>query len=262
MNDCVIKVHAPTATILLDRGDGGNRLRQRTMDDLSQALSDLHQEKRIRAIVLSGAGSDFCLGLDLEELHEHTKLDELEALPRWIEQWERLAQLIEEMLRFPKPIIAAVDGGAVGAGFSLALACDLIVASDRATFSAAAIRNGMMGGVVAPLLSFRAGSAVASRLLLTGQSLSSRQATRIGLVTRRVASTQIWVAANELAGQCAHWPPQSLAATKRLLNETIGESLLTQLAVGAASGATICSTPPAIEGLRAFVEKRDPKWVD
>lgn len=260
MNLVDVKVHAPTATILMDRSVSGNALDERLIADLTQALDDLHQEKRVRAIVLTGAGEDFCLGMDLHELHEHTTVDELEAMPLWIEQWQRLAELIEKLLRFPKPIIAAVDGKAHGAGFSLALASDMIVASESAQFGASAIRRGMVAGVLAPLLAFRAGSSVASRLLLTGDSLTSLEATNFGMVAKRVPSHQIWVAANELAGRCGTWPASPLAVSKRLLNETIGESLLTFISVGAATGATACTTETAAEGLKAFVEERDAKW--
>lgn len=260
MNLVDVKVHAPTATILMDRPSTGNALDERLIEDLNQALDDLHQEKKVRAIVLTGSGSDFCIGMDLHELHEHTAVDDLVALPRWIEHWQRLAELVERLLRFPKPIVAAVDGRAAGAGFSLALAADMVVASHSATFVATPIRRGMVGGVLAPLLAFRIGSARASRALLTGESISSRQAQRYGFVAHRVPSPQIWVAANELANQCASFPSSPLAVTKRLLNETIGEALLTQIAVGAAAAATATSTEVAAEGLKAFATGREPVW--
>jgi len=260
MNLVDVKVHAPTATILMDRRDVGNALDEQLIEDLNQALDDLHQEKKVRAIVLAGAGDDFCLGMDLQELHARTEIDELSALPLWIEHWDRLGGLIEKFLRFPKPVVAAVDGKAHGAGFSLALAADMVVASRSAEFGASPIRRGMVGGVLAPLLTFRLGSSLASRLLLTGETLSSRQAYRCGMVAKRVSSNQIWVAANELANTCAAWPATPLAVTKRLLNETIGEAVLTQISVGAATGATACTTATAAEGLKAFAENRDPVW--
>lgn len=260
MNRAHVKVHAPTATIKMDNATRGNILDEAMIADLVQALSDLHQEKRVRAVILTGAGADFCRGIDLHELQQHTRAEELEALGLWIEQWQRFGELIEQLLRFPKPVIAAVDGMAWGGGFALALASDLVVASHPATFAVPAVRRGIIGGVVAPLLAFRLGTAIASRLLLTGDAISSRTAMRFGLVARRPPSAQIWVAANDLATQVASAPPIPLAATKRLLNETIGEALLTQLSVGAAAGATACSTETAAEGLTAMVEQREPKW--
>lgn len=260
MNAVDVKVHAPTATILMDRSSAGNALDESLIADLCQAFDDLHQEKRVRAVVLAGRGDDFCLGMDLVELHSHTNVDELLAMPLWIEHWQRLADLVEKLLRFPKPIVAAVDGKAYGAGFSLALAADMIVASQTAAFSATAIQRGMVAGVLAPLLAFRSSASLASRMLLTGEAITSRQAVRLGLVARRVPSPQIWVAANELASVCADHAASPLAVTKRLINETIGEMLLTQISVGAATAATACSTQTAAEGLRAFVEKRPAVW--
>lgn len=260
MNLVDVKVHAPTATMLMSRKDSGNTLDDRLVDDLAEALGDLHQEKRVRAIVLSGAGDDFCRGIDVAHLQQHTAKDSLEAIPHWIEHWQRVGELVEQFLRYPKPIIAAVDGAAWGSGFALALACDLIVASRTATFAVPAVRRGMMGGIVAPLLAFRCGGSIASRMLMTGEPITSRTAMRFGLVTMRTPSAQIWVAANELANRCALSPPIPLAATKRMLNETIGETLLTQISVGAAAGATACSTETAAEGMTAFVENRDPRW--
>ncbi len=255
-----VKVHAPTATILMNRGADGNALDEGMVADLCQAFDDLHQEKRVRAVVLTGAGSDFCIGMDLKELYANTEVEELAAMPLWIEHWERLAGLIEKMLRFPKPIVAAVDGRADGAGFSLALAADLMVVSHSASFSIPAVTRGMVGGVVTPLLVFRAGGSLASRLLLLSETLSSRQAIRYALATKRVPCSQIWIAANELACQCARWPASPMTATKRLLNEIVGEALLTQISVGAAMGATACSTEIAAIGLKAFIHRRDAVW--
>jgi methylglutaconyl-CoA hydratase len=260
MNRVDVKVHAPTATILMDRKDHGNALDEQLIADLSQALFDLHQEKKVRAVVLTGAGADFCRGIDMQELQRHTLAGELEAPGLWIGQWQQLGELIEQLLRFPKPVVAAVDGAAWGAGFALVLACDLVVASRTATFAVPAVRRGIVGGIVAPLLAFRLGAAVASRMLLTGEPISSRTAMHLALLTRRPPSAQIWVAANDLATQCAQSPPIPLAATKRLLNESIGEALLMQLSVGAAVGATACSTETAAEGLTAFTQQRPPKW--
>lgn len=254
MNTVDVKVHSPTATIIMDRRAAGNALDDQLIADLSQALSDLHQEQRVRAVVLSGAGADFCRGMDLDMLKPLTNKDEREALPLWIEQWQRVSELLEQFLRFPKPILAAVDGRAWGSGLALVLACDLVVASQTASFAVPAVQRGMMGGIVAPLVNFRCGSAVASRMTLTGEAITSREAQRFGLVSQRTSSDLVWVVANELAGRVARSPASALAATKRLLNETIGESLLTQISVGAAAAATVCSTPAAAEGVKAWGE--------
>jgi enoyl-CoA hydratase/carnithine racemase len=255
-----VKVHGNIATILMDRPAVRNALNPQLLEDLSTAFSDVHQEKRVRAVVLSGNGEHFCSGMDLNVLSEITKLPEADALPQWLVAWRHLTELLEQMLRFPKPIVAAVDGAAAGAGLGLALASDLIVASTRANFAAVAVRRGLVGGATAALLSFRFGGAIAARMLLTGQAIESDEAYRLGMCVSRVRPELIWVAATELATQCAQAPREAVQATKRLLNEGIGETLLMQLSAGAADSATACTTESASEGIQSFLQRREPKW--
>lgn len=245
---------------MLQRPEARNALDRQLIEQLSQGLDDLLQEKRVRAVILTGAGADFCAGLDLKQLHSLVQRDPREALPLWHEDWLRLKELLEKMLRYPKPIIAAVDGAALGGGMGLVLASDLVVMSNRAQLGVPAVRHGLIGGAVAPLLAFRTGGATAARLLLTAQPMDAAEAHRLGLCGPPVAPEQIWAAACELVERCAGAPYESLQATKRLLNETIGEVLETQMSVGAAMGATSCTTDSAAEGLTAFVEKRSPRW--
>ena len=109
-------------------------------------------------------------------------------------------------------------------------------------------------------MSFRFGGAVAARMLLTGQPIDAAEAYRLGMCPPPVTPEQIWVAASELANQCSQAPREAVQATKRVLNEGIGETLLTQLSAGAADSATACTTESASEGIRAFLERREPKW--
>jgi len=97
-------------------------------------------------------------------------------------------------------------------------------------------------------------------LMLTGLPMTAEEAYRIGLTAMPVAPEQIWVRANELAQECGQAPREAIQATKRLINESIGETLLSQLSVCAADSATACTTDSATEGIRSFVEGRPPKW--
>ena len=255
-----VKVHGNVATILMDRPQSRNALNPQLIEDLSTALADVHQEKRVASVVLTGSGEHFCSGIDLRVLSEISGMPESAALPEWFSAWRNLAELYEAMLRFPKPIVAAVDGAALGAGLGLALAADLIVASKRASFGAVAVRRGLVGGATTALLSFRLGAAIAARMVLTGQPVDAARASRWGLCEEPVDSKQIWVAAHELAIDCADAPREAVQATKRLLNEGVGEMLLSQLSAGAADSATACTTESATEGIRSFLEARDPVW--
>lgn len=255
-----VKVHANVATILMDRPQTRNALNPQLIEDLTTAFSDVYQEKRVASVVLTGSGDHFCSGIDLHVMSEISQMPENSALPEWLAAWRNLTELYELMLRFPKPIIAAVDGSALGAGLGLALAADLIVASKQAAFGAIAVRRGLVGGATAALLSFRCGAATAARMVLTGQAVTADQASRWGLCDEPVDSQQIWVAATDLAAQCANAPQEAIQATKRLLNESVGELLLSQLSAGAALSATACTTESAREGIESFLEARDPVW--
>jgi methylglutaconyl-CoA hydratase len=228
------------------------------LQDLAQALFDLHQQKSVRAVILTGAGATFCAGADLREMHEVSR--QQDAQQQWHDDAEQFREVLEVMLRFPKPMIAAVDGPAVAGGAALALACDIVVASRKASFGFPEVRRGLAPGLAAPLLVFRAGAGAAAKLLLTGETVDADEARRIGVFHEVVESEQIWARAQQIAVQCAQSPGEAIQLTKRQLNEMIGDPLSTHLVTGAATSATSRTTEAAAEGLAAFIEKRPPKW--
>lgn len=261
MAEVDVKVHAPGGTIVMQRPERGNALSYSLLQGLSEALDDLHQEKRVRYVLLAGKGPHFSTGMDLKELHGvASQGDESKPVDALHRNWEMLADLLLKILRYPKPVIAAVDGHALGGGFALALACDLVVASTRAEFGAPAARRGLVGASVAPLLWFRLGGAVASRMLLTGGNMDADRALAVGLACDMVSADHIWATADALGQQIAEAPTESIQMTKRLLNESIGEMVLSQLTIAAGMGAASASTAAAEEGLKAFLEKREPEW--
>ncbi|HEY4312526.1 MAG TPA: enoyl-CoA hydratase/isomerase family protein [Pirellulales bacterium] len=254
-----INVHENTGTIILNRPERRNALSRDLLRALIEALGDLHLERRVRAVIITGSGSTFCAGMDLAEMRA-TKESE-DPRVQWHDDAVLYLELIEAMLRFPKPLIAAVNGPAVAGGAGLVLACDIVVAAEDARFGFPEARRGIVAGLVAPLLVFRIGAGHAAQLLLTGNLIDAKEAHRIGAFHRLVSPEHTWLRAVELAGECAACAPESLLLTKMLLNETIGENMLTQLSAGAAASATSRTTEAAAEGLAAFLEKRPPKWL-
>ena len=253
-----VKVHAPCGTIILDRPAKCNALNRQMVTDLTQAFDDLRQERRVRTIILTGAGTHFCAGVDLAQWQETTTTPE--ALQHYYEDSQGMQELLECMLQLPKPIICAVDGAAIGIGFGLVMASDLVVASHRSVFSLPAPKRGLVSGLVAPLIVFRHGASLASRMMLTGEELDADEAYRLGIVHRLVPSDQIWVRASSWGEKISESAAESLQLSKKLLNEMIGEQLSTNLASGAAATATSLTTEAACEGLKAFNEKREPKF--
>ncbi|HEX5103367.1 MAG TPA: enoyl-CoA hydratase/isomerase family protein [Pirellulaceae bacterium] len=254
-----VKVNLPSGTIILNRPDKRNALSRQLIADLVQALDDLHGERRVRAVILTGSGTAFCAGMDLGEMQETSK--QPDAMSQWHEDAVIYRELIDKMLLFPKPIIAAVNGPAVAGGAGLVLASDIVIAAAEAKIGFPEPRRGIVAGMVSPLLVFRIGASHAANLLLTARTIEAAEAQRIGLYHEIVSSDLIWARANEIAGEIAQSAPEALLLTKKLLNETIGEHLGTLLSAGAAASATSRTTEAAREGLAAFLEKREPKWL-
>ncbi|MBX9788304.1 MAG: enoyl-CoA hydratase/isomerase family protein [Pirellulales bacterium] len=253
-----VHVHGATGSIILNRPDKRNALSRALLAEISQAFDDLHQERRVRGVVLTGAGPSFCAGMDLDEMLATSQ--EPDAHARWSDDVLAYRDLVEKMLQFPKPIVAAVNGAAVAGGLGLVAACDLVLAADDARFGLPEPRRGITAAIVAPLVVFRIGAGQAAYLLMTGAIVDVTRAERMGLVHERTASAQLWPRAVELVEECARCAPSSLQLTKRMLNETIGEQLSSMLSTGAAVSATARTTEAAAEGLAAFREKRPPQW--
>ena len=255
-----VKVTGAVGTIVLNRPQRRNALSRAMIAQLTEALSDLHQEKRVRAIILTGAGTAFCAGMDIHEMHAAATLPDAEKTQDWGDTAEAYCELVTQMIELPKPIIASVNGPAVAGGAGLVLASDIVVATSTAQFGLPEPRRGIIAGVVAPLLAFRAGGGAAARLLLTASTFPAEEAHRLGIYHELIDEARLWARCAQIAEECAAGAPEALQLTKRLLYETIGESLATQLTVGAAMSATARTTEAAQEGLAAFVEKRPPIW--
>lgn len=253
-----VKVHPPAGTLILNRPGKQNAISRLLLEQINEAIDDLHHDKRVRAIIITGGGDSFCSGVDVDELHETNKQDD--PLEVWHSDSLKYRELIDSLLRFPKPVIAAVNGPVLGSGAAFVLTADVVVAHSGAVFGLPEPRWGLVSGLISPLLVFRIGGGHAARLLLTAQEIDAEEAQRVGLFHELVAPDLVWARSAEIASQCARAAPEALQLTRRLLNEMIGEYLGTQLSAGAAVSATAHTTEAAAEGMSAFVEGREPNW--
>ena len=254
-----VRVDGCSGTIIVSRADKRNAITRNMIAQLSEALGDLHQEKNVRGIILTGADDVFSAGSDLNEIRETMKASDPQAI--WFNDGMAQKDLIEQMLRFPKPIIAAVNGAAMGFGAALVLASDLVVATEKATFGFPETQRGLVPGIAAPLLSFRLGSAAAADFLMRGEEATAASCLERGIYRWIVAHDLVWAKADAIIRNLSCTDPIAVSMTKRLLNETIGEYLFTQLSAGAAATASARTTAAAEEGINAFLEKRDPEWL-
>ncbi len=253
-----LHVHQQAGTIILNRPEKRNALNRQLLRELQQALEDFHLQRSVRAVILTGAGSAFCAGMDLHEMLQTAEAEN--AYELWHQDAELYRQLLEQMLRFPKPLIAAVNGPAVAGGAGLVLGCDVVLASQEAKFGLPEPLRGLVAGMVTPLLVFRIGGGQAARLLLTCQLLSAQEALARGVFHELVPGEKLWARAVEVAQACAQGAPEALQLTRKMLYETVGQELFTLLSAGAAASATARTTEAAQEGLKAFAEKRPPQW--
>ena len=192
--------------------------------NLKQALSDLHQQRKVRAIVLTGSGSIFCSGSDLVEIQVSSL--KKDALAQWHHDCSQLRDLMETMLRYPKPIIAAINGPAMGTGAGLLLTADIVVACPEAKWGTPETKRGLVAGMVAPLLLFRIGAGQTAKLLISARNLSADDALKVGIYHDMVATDKVWAKAVQWAEECAQGGAEALQLTRSLINETIGEQLI------------------------------------
>ncbi len=241
------------ALLTLDRPEVLNALDSTTLIQLVEALERLDADDACRCFVITGAGEKvFAAGADIKEMADATP-DSL-ALAEGFSRWERLR-------RIRKPIIAAVRGYALGGGCELAMACDLIVASDDAVFGQPEIRIGVIPGAGGTQRLTRAlGKAKAMELILTGRQMPAREAEAHGLVNRVVGREQMLPQALALAGEIAALPPLAVMAAKEAVNQAYELGLEDGLAFERRSFFALFASEDQTEGMAAFLEKRKPVW--
>lgn len=225
---------------------------------LTQALSDAAQDATVGAIVLTGEGGHFCAGGDLRQLIKRRE----QPLAERRAQLEGLHDLIRAIRDCPKPVIAAVEGAAAGAGLSLAMACDLLVAARDAVFSVAYVKVGLTpdGGATAFLAEVLSRQ-VATELCLTGDRVSGERMAQLGAVNRLTAQGEALQEAIQLAQRIAAGPEQAMARIKRLCRQAVRNPLDEQLELEAQLMVQSQETAESLEGISAFLEKRVPDYV-
>jgi 2-(1,2-epoxy-1,2-dihydrophenyl)acetyl-CoA isomerase len=278
--DCLFELREPgIGWITLNRPESLNALGGELEPLLTGYLEQVQRDPGVRVVVLTGAGRGFCSGGDVRNQVRGRELDPDRAqqaaaqaaagspVPADIE--ERVAALQRRHMRLPlvlrnlpKPVIAAVNGAAAGAGLSIALACDLRVASDRARFTTAFRSVGLSGDFGGSYFLTRlAGDAAARELYFTGAVIEAQEALRLGIVNRVVLHDELEQRTLELATTIATGPAGVYARMKRQLNLAAHAELQTVLEFEALHMTISGLTPDAREAGRAFVEKRTPRFA-
>lgn len=255
-NSIELKIENNVAWILLNRPEVFNSFNREMALSLQNKLDECNNNQAIRAIVLTGSGKAFCAGQDLKEVTD----PELNPGFRKILE-EHYNPIIQKIRTIEKPIIAAVNGVAAGAGANIALACDIVVASEHASFIQAFSKIGLVpdsaGTFFLPRL---IGFQKASALMMLGDKVSAPEAFSLGMIYKLFPVATFEEEVKTIAENLAQMPTKAIGLTKRLLNQSMTNNLEQQLALESDLQIEASSSNDYKEGVTAFVEKRKPEF--
>jgi len=254
--ECLLyDVQDGVATITLNRPDVFNAFNDQQSYDLQDALKQVARDESVRVVVLTGAGKAFCSGQDLKAIASASKRDLSESLEK------RYNPIIRAMRSLPKPIICKLNGVAAGAGCSLALACDMVVASTAASMVEVFVNVGLVLDSGSSFFLPRVvGSLKAFELSTLGSKVSAEEALQLGMVNRVVAPEELDAAVAELAARYAAGPTKAIGLMKKMLNKSFNSTLDEMLDYEAHCQKIAGNSEDYKEGVAAFNEKRKPQF--
>lgn len=252
-------------TLTIDRPEAKGALTHAMRDRLTDLLEEASTDLRVRVVVITGTGGAFCAGADLRGQPAAPPRPDgapdraVGDVARLVQRgWQRLVTAVQDCER---PVVAVVDGVAAGGGVQLALACDLVVASDRARLVQSFVHRGIVPDAgAAYLLTRLVGPQRAKELFLLGEQVGADRALELGVVNRVVPAGELDTHVEELVATLASGPTRAYAATKQLVNRALDVDRDTALRDEAASQELIQGTADAGEGVTAFVERRAPTF--
>lgn len=257
MKDLKYEVDDQIATITLDRPESRNAYSSAMAESLIEALDDAERRKQVRCVVVTGAGSAFCAGGDIKAMRDKSGMfsgDPVELRDNYLQGLQRVPRRFES---FEKPVIAAINGPAVGAGLDLSLMCDIRIADPDAVFGSTFAKVGVIpgdGGVY--LLSRVVGFSRAVELILTARIIDADEAKDIGLITE-IADDSPLDAAYEKAERICSLPPKAIKTAKAALYRCVDHDLETSLQITAALQACVQRTDEHFEAVESVLEQLD-----
>jgi 2-(1,2-epoxy-1,2-dihydrophenyl)acetyl-CoA isomerase len=224
--------------------------------ELHDVLQDIAKDPNIKVVIIKGTGKGFCGGGDVKEMYDAPdKSRFLRDLTRAIHR------CIIEMRSMEKPVIAAVNGSAFGAGLSLALACDIIIAVKDAKLSTAFIGIGLAPGCGTQFITKLIGYQRACEYLLTSKIFTAEEAYELGMINKVVDTDELDVAVEDIVSSFRSLPPIAVGKAKMLINKSLENDMISHLELESKTAAWSAGTEDFIEGISAFVEKRKPVFT-
>ena len=240
--------------ITIDRPDRKNAFDAPLIADLTAAVGRV--DRSARAVVLQSEGDTFCAGADIEWMRSMADY----SLERNIADSKALAGMFRALYDLEMPLIARVQGPAIGGGAGLVAVADIAVASTDATFAFTETRLGILPAVVSPYVVRKIGPARATALFVTGSRIEAKRALEIGLVERLVEPSDLDAAVSRVLDAILSGGPKAVNAAKRLVREVAGRPIEEVVDLTVKRIADIRVSHEGQEGLRAFLERRDPRW--
>jgi len=253
----LVEPKAHVTTITLNRPDKRNSINTQMIADLQSAL-DAVEKTHARVVILTGAGTVFCAGMDLELLQAIATQSPSENQ----EDSRRMAKMFRRIWSYSKPLIAAVNGHALAGGCGIATLCDFTIAVPEAKFGYTEVKIGFLPAIVSVFLTRQIGEKRTRDLLLTGRLVEAAEARELGLINEIVPPERLMARTQELADLLIAASPISVTRSKRLLVSAAAASLDADLERAVLENARMRCTPDFKEGLASFLEKRKPVWQD
>ena len=246
----------PLATVTMNRPDSHNALNADLIGELTRCFEEISDDERVRVIVLAGEGRSFCAGADVAYMRETTTFSYEENL----EDARRMAMMFWTMDECPKPVVAKVQGAAMGGGGGLLAVADVVVADSEARFAFSEVRLGIAPATISPFVVRKIGVSHARPLFLTGERFGAERAREIGLVNRVVSRDELDEAVEEKVGELLLGGPIAQATMKGLLRRLETTEPMEAPGLTARVISELRTGEEGQEGLAAFIEKREPRW--
>jgi len=249
------KINDNIAYITLNRPERLNSFNLKLGEELYQELRNISETKEIRAIILTGSGKGFCGGGDVKEMHS------AKNKPQFLRDLTRaIHKCVIEIRTIEKPVIAAVNGAAFGAGLSLAIACDILIAVKEAKMGTAFIGIGLAPGCGTQFFTQIVGYQKACEYILTSKIFTVEEAEKLGIVNKTVEKDELDDTVEEFASKFRKLPPIAVGKAKMLINQSLKNDMITHLELESITAAYSAGTDDFKEGITAFKEKRKPTF--
>jgi 2-(1,2-epoxy-1,2-dihydrophenyl)acetyl-CoA isomerase len=259
LEDVLFRREGQVEVITLNRPQIMNCFNNNMLYALTNRFGELHQDDGCRAVVITGEGRGFCTGADLTgggaRADAHTPMGMRLTTHVY-------SSVIRGLVMMEKPVIGAINGDAAGAGCNFALACDILVASEKARFIQVFVRRGLVADMSGTFFLPRLiGLSKAKELMFSGEAVDAQRALELGLVSKVVPHESLMDEAMEMANRLAQGPTRAIGMIKRMLNRSFETDLETALEMEASLQGIAVSTPDVVEGITSFLDKRPPKFT-